>query len=288
MGASKEQIEVVKGNMAKCGIEFLRIENCEIKRPLSEEELADIAEEITEHVLKAKEYEDEKKAEGKRLKDLQDKEDAQAQALSTLYQDKATKVDEDCLIGYDPNRKVISIVDPVTGREVAFRTPKPEDFQTTMNIDPKAATAHQEPKAPNQAPEALALGFDGGKGDHGPIEVDGVVIDGDDLTAGLEEGVKDAEETKETKTVTTQVGSISESSGAMFAETPDGTFYSTNPEIHEILKTAVDSRVYVEIAYRGSDTRNQEIVSVTPRPVEEPSVDLEMPDGVVDASEDLD
>lgn len=282
MGTTKERFEELKGRMQAVGIEFLRVENVNIRRPLTEQQLADIAQEITEHVLESKRLEDEKKEETKRLKALQDKEDAQSQALSAIYQDGATNIDEDCLIGYDKTRNVISIVDPVTGREVATRMVRDTDLQTTMPMSEAQGAPAEAPKAP----EALALTFDRGKSDEGPLEVEGVVLDAEDMTSELEDGA--AAETTEMGTVTTQIASITEQSGAMFVETPDGTFYSTDPKVQEILAKAAENRSYIELVHHKTETRNQEIVSAVERPrVEEAPFDGMLPDGVEDVSDDL-
>lgn len=284
MTTTKARIEELKGRMAGAGIEFLRIENVNIKRPLTEAQMAEIAQEITEHVLESKRLEDEKKEETKRLKGLQDKEDAQSQALSTIYQDGHTNIDENCLIGFDKNRNVISIVDPVTGREVATRMVKDSDMQTTMPITPAET---ETPAGAPAAPEALALAYDGGKSDGGPIEVEGVVLDEEDMAEGLGE-VKEAGQQDSIVEVVTQIASLTEKNGAMFVETPDGTFYSTDPAMHGLLEQAAKGRSYVELGVNKTDTRNQEIVRATIRPeVEDAPFEGELPDGVEDVSDEL-
>jgi len=137
MSASKERIEEVKARLIAVGMNVLRMGLESIKRPMTEQELADLAKEMDEHILEHARLEERKKESAKAFKDSMDKEIEEARALAELRDKGYNDVDENCIIAFDPARNLICIIDPVTGIESATRMVTDKDLQTAMPLEPE-------------------------------------------------------------------------------------------------------------------------------------------------------
>ena len=134
MPASKERIEEIKARIAAIGFQVLRTGVESIKRPMTEQELADLAKEMDEHILEHARLEERKKESAKAFKDSMDKEIEEARALAELRDKGYNDVDENCIIAYDPARNLICIFDPVTGYESLTRMVTDKDLQGKWSV----------------------------------------------------------------------------------------------------------------------------------------------------------
>ena len=281
MSASKERIEEVKARLTAVGMNVLRMGLESIKRPMTEQELADLAKEMDEHILEHARLEERKKESAKAFKDAMDKEIEEARALAELRDKGYNDIDENCIIAFDPARNLICIIDPVTGIESATRMVTDKDLQTAMPLEP-VAEKEKEPRAP----EAIQIGFESEKGDQGPIEVEGVVID-DPLDMG---DIMNKSKGQVTQTFTDMVKSIKEIEGGFWIiETAEQTLYTDKKELHDIATKVGEAKMYAEFEFMTSDeARNKLLVGITPKEIEEPDEEIVMPDEVEDVSGDLD
>ena len=281
MSASKERIEEVKARLTAVGMNVLRMGLESIKRPMTEQELADLAKEMDEHILEHARLEERKKESAKAFKDAMDKEIEEARALAELRDKGYNDIDENCIIAFDPARNLICIIDPVTGIESATRMVTDKDLQTAMPLEP-VAEKEKEPRAP----EAIQIGFESGQGDQGPVEVEGVVID-DPLDMG---DIMNKSKDQVTQTFTDMVKSIKEIEGGFWIiETAEQTLYTDKKELHDIATKVGEAKMYAEFEFMTSDeARNKLLVGITPKEIEEPDEEIVMPDEVEDVSGDLD
>lgn len=281
MSASKERIEEVKARLTAVGMNVLRMGLESIKRPMTEQELADLAKEMDEHILEHARLEERKKESAKAFKDAMDKEIEEARALAELRDKGYNDIDENCIIAFDPARNLICIIDPVTGIESATRMVTDKDLQTAMPLEP-VAEKEKEPRAP----EAIQIGFESGKGDQGPVEVEGVVID-DPLDMG---DIMNESKDQVTQTFTDMVKSIKEIEGGFWIiETAEQTLYTDKKELHDIATKVGEAKMYAEFEFMTNDeARNKLLVGITPKEIEEPDEEIVMPDEVEDVSGDLD
>lgn len=279
MSASKERIEEVKARLTAVGMNVLRMGLESIKRPMTEQELADLAKEMDEHILEHARLEERKKESAKAFKDAMDKEIEEARALAELRDKGYNDIDEDCIIAFDPARNLICIIDPVTGIESATRMVTDKDLQTAMPLEPVA-------EKELRAPEAIQIGFESGKGDQGPVEVEGVVID-DPLDMG---DIMNESKDQVTQTFTDMVKSIKEIEGGFWIiETAEQTLYTDKKEIHDIATKVGEAKMYAEFEFMTNDeARNKLLLGITPKEIEELDEEIMMPDEVEDVSGDLD
>ena len=281
MSASKERIEEVKARLAAVGMNVLRMGLESIKRPMTEQELADLAKEMDEHILEHARLEERKKESAKAFKDAMDKEIEEARALAELRDKGYNDIDENCIIAFDPARNLICIIDPVTGIESATRMVTDKDLQTAMPLEPVA-----EKESAPKAPEAIQIGFESGKGDQGPVEVEGVVID-DSLDM---RDIMNESKGQVTQTFIDMVKSIKEIEGGFWIiETAEQTLYTDKKELHDIATKVGEAKMYAEFEFMTNDeARNKLLVGITPKEIEEPDEEIVMPDEVEDVSGDLD
>lgn len=279
MSASKERIEEVKARLTAVGMNVLRMGLESIKRHMTEQELADLAKEMDEHILEHARLEERKKESAKAFKDAMDKEIEEARTLAELRDKGYNDIDENCIIAFDPARNLICIIDPVTGIESATRMVTDKDLQTAMPLEP---VAEKEPRAP----EAIQIGFESGKGDQGPVEVEGVVID-DPLDMG---DIMNESKDRVTQTFIDMVKSIKEIEGGFWIiETAEQTLYTDKKELHDIATKVGEAKMYAEFEFMTNDeARNKLLVGITPKEIEEPDEEIVMPDEVEDVSGDLD
>lgn len=269
---SQARIDEVKERMRAAEIEPLAINFEDIKRPMSEEEKEELDGEIREHVFEHNRIEEKKKEVTKALKDQMDKELDLLRAKSELREKGYHEVNTKCIIGLDRRRNVISIVDVTTGLETHTRMIKDTDLQTKMPLAESATPA----EAATKAPEAIGIGFEGNRGE-GPIEVEGIVIDDD-------EPLEDKEATQEvTQELVDMVGAVNEKEAWYFIETPEHTFYTEDKNLADIAETVKEARCYATFKYVDEGTRNKRLVSIAAREVEEPEVELVLPDDVQEA-----
>ena len=281
MSASKERIEEVKARLTAVGMNVLRMGLESIKRPMTEQELADLAKEMDEHILEHARLEERKKESAKAFKDAMDKEIEEARALAELRDKGYNDIDENCIIAFDPARNLICIIDPVTGIESATRMVTDKDLQTAMPLEPT-----EEKESAPKAPEAIQIGFESGKGDQGPVEVEGMVID-DSIDLG---DIVGENANKMTQTFIDMVKSIKEIEGGFWIiETAEQTLYTDKKELHDIATKVGEAKMYAEFEFMTSDeARNKLLVGITPKEIEEPDEEIVMPDEVEDVSGDLD
>ena len=281
MYASKERIEEVKARLTAVGMNVLRMGLESIKRPMTEQELADLAKEMDEHILEHARLEERKKESAKAFKDSMDKEIEEARALAELRDKGYNDIDENCIIAFDPARNLICIIDPVTGIESATRMVTDKDLQTAMPLEP-VAEKEKEPRAP----EAIQIGFESGKGDQGPVEVEGMVID-DSIDLG---DIVGENANKMTQTFIDMVKGIKEIEGGFWIiETVEQTLYTDKKEMHDIATKVGEAKMYAEFEFMTNDeARNKLLVRITPKEIEEPDEEIVMPDEVEDVSGDLD
>ena len=276
MPASKERIEEIKARVAAIGFQVLRTGLESIKRPMTEQELADLAKEMDEHILEHARLEERKKESAKAFKDSMDKEIEEARALAELRDKGYNDVNENCIIAYDPGRNLICVFDPVTGYESITRMVTDKDLQTAMPLEPEKA----KEDAPT-APEAICIGFEGGAADQGPIEVEGTIIADIDLAEVL------TDDAPERKTITDMVKSVTEQDGGFFIiETVDQTLYTDKPELAELANQIHEAKAYADFEIEATDeTRNKCVFAITPRIVEDAEPEIRLPDGVEEADD---
>lgn len=281
MPASKERIEEVKARLTAVGMNVLRMGLESIKRPMTEQELADLAKEMDEHILQHARLEERKKESAKAFKDSMDKEIEEARALAELRDKGYNDIDENCIIAFDPARNLICIIDPVTGIESATRMVTDKDLQTAMPLEPT-----EEKESAPKAPEAIQIGFESGKGDQGPVEVEGMVID-DSIDLG---DIVGENANKMTQTFIDMVKGIKEIEGGFWIiETVEQTLYTDKKEMYDIATKVGEDKMYAEFEFMANDeARNKLLVRITPKEIEEPDEEIVMPDEVEDVSGDLD
>ena len=281
MPASKERIEEVKARLTAVGMNVLRMGLESIKRPMTEQELADLAKEMDEHILQHARLEERKKESAKAFKDAMDKEIEEARALAELRDKGYNDIDENCIIAFDPARNLICIIDPVTGIESATRMVTDKDLQTAMPLEPT-----EEKESAPKAPEAIQIGFESGKGDQGPVEVEGMVID-DSIDLG---DIVGENANKMTQTFIDMVKGIKEIEGGFWIiETVEQTLYTDKKEMYDIATKVGEDKMYAEFEFMANDeARNKLLVRITPKEIEEPDEEIVMPDEVEDVSGDLD
>ena len=281
MPASKERIEEVKARLTAVGMNVLRMGLESIKRPMTEQELADLAKEMDEHILQHARLEERKKGSAKAFKDSMDKEIEEARALAELRDKGYNDIDENCIIAFDPARNLICIIDPVTGIESATRMVTDKDLQTAMPLEPT-----EEKESAPKAPEAIQIGFESGKGDQGPVEVEGMVID-DSIDLG---DIVGENANKMTQTFIDMVKGIKEIEGGFWIiETVEQTLYTDKKEMYDIATKVGEDKMYAEFEFMANDeARNKLLVRITPKEIEEPDEEIVMPDEVEDVSGDLD
>lgn len=281
MPASKERIEEVKARLTAVGMNVLRMGLESIKRPMTEQELADLAKEMDEHILQHARLEERKKESAKAFKDSMDKEIEEARALAELRDKGYNDIDENCIIAFDPARNLICIIDPVTGIESATRMVTDKDLQTAMPLEPT-----EEKESAPKAPEAIQIGFESGKGDQGPVEVEGMVID-DSIDLG---DIVGENANKMTQTFIDMVKGIKEiEDGFWIIETVEQTLYTDQKEMYDIATKVGEAKMYAEFEFMANDeARNKLLVRITPKEIEEPDEEIVMPDEVEDVSGDLD
>ena len=281
MSASKERIEEVKARLTAVGMNVLRMGLESIKRPMTEQELADLAKEMDEHILQHARLEERKKGSAKAFKDSMDKEIEEARALAELRDKGYNDIDENCIIAFDPARNLICIIDPVTGIESATRMVTDKDLQTAMPLEPT-----EEKESAPKAPEAIQIGFESGKGDQGPVEVEGMVID-DSIDLG---DIVGENANKMTQTFIDMVKGIKEIEGGFWIiETAEQTLYTDKKELHDIATKVGEAKMYAEFEFMTNDeARNKLLVGIKPKEIEEPDEEIVVPDGIEDVSGDLD
>ena len=276
MPASKERIEEIKARVAAIGFQVLRTGVESIKRPMTEQELADLAKELAELTMKEGRVEEEKKESAKEFKAILDKNALERQAIANLMDKGYNDVDENCIIAYDPGRNLICVFDPVTGYESITRMVTDKDLQTAMPLEPEKA----KEEVPTE-PEAIGIGFEGGAADQGPIEVEGTIIADIDMAEVL------TGDAPERKTVTDMVKSVTEQDGGFFIiETVDQTLYTDKPELAELANQIHEAKAYADFEIEATDeTRNKCVFAITPRIVEDAEPEIRLPDGVEEADD---
>lgn len=286
METTKSRYDEICERYRAIGMEPIRQSLHEFKRQLSEVELADIAKDMTEHILQKNQLENEKKDYDKAMKVRIDKEDAQATALAQVYDNGFEEVEGPCVEILDKEDKVIRIVDLKSGMEVGKRAIQDRDLQTTIlpsEPEEKAPEAPENPEEAPPAPEAIGIGYDGGKADGGPIEVDGVVVSDDEIVAGIE----DAKEA-ETKTCVDMIQGVSAKDGVAMIEAVENTFFTDSQAIADKAAEIGTKGLYAKITYEDAGTRNHKILKIEESLVEDPTPAVPLPEGVLEPTEDFD
>lgn len=300
----KTRFDEIAERYAAVGCTALKTALHTVKRPFSDERMKEMADDITTHVLRCKELEDEKKEYDKELKTQIDKEDAQAKALSAAYRAGFEELETACVEILDHSRNLVAIVELESGLEVATRVIVDSDLQTSMEIDPEGvAPEEKKPEKPTgrhcetpdvivtpTPPAPLEVGYDGGNSDKGSISVGDVVVGDEEMTEGLEdlEGMTHVE-SDHSETVVDMVKDIHVKDNIAIIETTETTFFTDQQDLVDIAFKAKESKEYVKITFSPTNSRNQLMKSIeVNKPDEEFELpELEIPANLIDGADEV-
>ena len=287
--ATNTQIKDAKQKAEAIGYTVMRTELCSINRPFSEEQKDELTHDLVNLTHEEARLEEAKKDSAKAFSDKLKKNQSEREALANQIGKGFAEIEDRCVIALDPSTNEVVIIDPVTSIEVSRKKAKVEDLQTDafQNDDEQTAqdatTSAETPQAP---PAALELGYDGGKGEkgavdlgNGPVEIDAEITDNELL----------AEAPKELDTHVDMVKSVELADHGWFIETMERTFYTDNAEVAEVAEEAAEQRCYVEIDFNeNAQARNQMALAIRKRETaQEPEIDIVLPEGVEDGTADL-
>lgn len=289
------------------GCKIVSKEVREIREPLTPEELVVIAQEMTGHILKANEIEEEKKAITKKLKDQIDEENAQATALAQTYEKGYEDNETDVFVVADFQAKIRRIFSIKTGLQVYTEILQDRDLQEEMKLKPAAEKAKSDAKEAQPAegeakmgdgeviivanPERIALGFEGSGGETGEIAGnEGLTVTEADyeVLGNLEQA---PEPVIETETLITQIRSVEEKEKVAYITTAENVILFTDDKdaISTAKKNAIENKdgakegksFFVEIKYIKSETRNQQMVSIADREVPQTGEDAPQAEPII-------
>lgn len=285
-----EREQEIRERMEAAGITPLKSEHREIKCELTEAEMAKIAAEMTGHVLEGRKLEEEKKAVTKRLKDLQDAEEEQAQALAVLYKNGFEDRDKLVVIGIDIENKRRIVVDVETGLQLCTELMQDSDLQTSMKFKENKARKPAAPKA--AAP--LEIGMEKVRTPKNAVEVDGEILSGEEIA---EAEFVDADAEPTTGEIVTQIFKTERQEkaapGFLFVTTAElKVFFTDDPEKIALIEAVKAGRGHLWIKYLDiPDQMNQQILELavrdlSPEAEENLGEDQALPDGV-ETGEDI-
>lgn len=288
MDMNKREQEL-RERMEAAGITPLKSETREIKCEFTEAEMAKLATDIVAHVLEGKRLEDEKKAVTKKLGDLQKGEEEQAQALSVLHKNGFEDRDKLVLIGIDIENKRRIVIDVETGLQLCTEMLLDSDLQTSMKF--KENKAKKAPAAARPG-EPIAIGMDKSFVPKNAMEVDGVVVSGEEVA---EADYSPANDEPKTSNVVTQILKLERQEkaapGVVFMTSAESkVFYTDDRGMIAMLEAVQAGRGYVAIEYLDIEgDMNKQILKLEVRDLDPAAggeeLEQQLPDGVEEGEE---
>jgi len=279
-----EREQEIRERMEAAGITPLKSETREIKCEFTEAEMAKIAAEMTGHVLEGRKLEEEKKAFNKKMKDLQEAEEEQAQALAVLYKNGFEDRDKLVVVGIDIENKRRIVVDVETGLQLCTEMMLDSDLQTSMKFKENKGKKPAAPKA--AAP--LEIGVDKVHTPKNAVEVDGEVLTGAQVA---EAEFVDADQEPKTGEIVTQVYMTERQEksapGFLFVTTAElKVFFTDDPEKITLIEAVKAGRGNLWIKYLNIEGQmNKQILELAVRDLSptldgDPGEDQALPDGI--------
>ena len=281
------------------GFKIVSKEVRSIRTPLTEEQKAVVAGEMAAHVLEANKIEEEKKLVTKQLKDKMDEQNAQAASLAEVYEKGYEDVESDVFVVADIPGKIRRIFSIKTGLQVDQEVLQDRDLQEELKLKPAAAKSAAEPaKEPAEGeagmakegeiiimanPERIALGYEGKGGEDGALEsADGMVVTEADYEVLADET---AAPEIEKETIVTQIRSVETKDKVTFITTAENVVLYTDAAVDiAIAKANIQENkagaergdaFFVKLTFIKSDTRNQQLYSITKQEVPQTGTDEE-------------